>query len=162
MTAKWGLFLCNCRRTLPLDLQKLVLPIAPSVLSVASDPTADIGEFAAALDRERPDQILIACCAAPELFSKALDAAHSQSSKLHFVDLKESCFSVHPEIQQAHAKLTRLLRVAMEAAEAKETPTYQPLNVTGRVLIAGGAPERQQLAKKLRDVAQPICRGSGG
>jgi ferredoxin/coenzyme F420-reducing hydrogenase delta subunit len=156
MTAKWGLFLCNCRRTLPLDLQKLVLPIAPAVLSVASEPSADIGEFAAAADRERPEQILIACCAAPDLFSNALDAAHAQSPKLHFVDLKEFCFSVHSETQQAHAKATRLLRMAMEAAEAKETPAYHPLNVGARVLITGGAPERNQLAKNLRDVARAI------
>jgi ferredoxin len=156
MTASWGLFLCNCRGTLPLDLQKLVLPIAPSVLSFACEPSADIGEFAAAVNRERPDRILIACCAAPDLFSKALDAAHPQSAKLHFVDLKGSCFSVHPETQEAHAKATRLLRMAMEAAEANETPAYQPLNVGGRILIAGGAWETKLLAEKLRDVVQPI------
>jgi heterodisulfide reductase subunit A-like polyferredoxin len=156
MAIKWGLFLCNCRGALALDLQKLVLPIAPSVLSTVSDPGAAVGEFAGAVTRERPDRVLIACCAAPDFFSKALDATHAQSPKLHFVDLKESCFLVHSDIQKAHAKATRLLRAAMAAAEANETPAYNTLNVGGRVVIAAGARESKQLAEDLRDFARPI------
>jgi ferredoxin len=156
MTASWGLFLCNCRGALPLDLQKLVLPVAPAILSVASEPGVDIGEFTAAVNREPPDQLLIACCAAPELFSKAFDAAHPQSPKLYFVDLKESCFSVHPDTQQAHAKATRLLRLTMAAAETKETPSYQPLKVGPRILIAGGVLETKTLAAELHESVQPI------
>ncbi|MGH7834147.1 MAG: 4Fe-4S dicluster domain-containing protein [Candidatus Binatia bacterium] len=156
MAATWGLFLCNCRKTLPLDPQKLALPTGPTVLSFATDPDQDFPGFAAAVARERPDRILIACCAEPDIFSKALDAAHGQPAKLHFANLKESCFSAHSETRQAHAKATRLLRVAMESAEAKETPAYNSLKVGGRVVIAGAAPERKQLAEKLRNTAQTI------
>ncbi len=156
MATKWGLFLCNCRGALALDLQKLVLPIAPSVLSSATDPAAAIGEFAAAVNRERPDRVLIACCAAPELFSNALNASQAQFTKLHFVDLKEACFLVHPEAQQAHAKATRLLRMAMTAAEVTEPPAYNSLSVGRRVLIAAGARESKQLAEELRGIAHPI------
>ena len=58
MGTNWGLFLCNCRRTLPLDPERLVLPTAPSVLSFASDPEIDIKEFAARANRERLDRVL--------------------------------------------------------------------------------------------------------
>ena len=95
MAAKWGLFLCNCRRTLPLDLQKLVLPVGPSILSVATDPDHDVREFAAAIKKEQPDRVLIGCCAAPDFFTQALDAGQAQSPKLHVINLKQSCFSVH-------------------------------------------------------------------
>jgi len=122
MAAKWGLFLCNCRKTLPLDPQRLVLPIAPSVLSFATDPDNDVREFATAVNREQPDQVLIGCCAAPSLFRETLSTAGGQSLKLHFVNLKESCFLAHSDLQQAHAKATRLLRAAVAAAEGRAGP----------------------------------------
>jgi len=156
MAAKWGLFLCNCRKTLPLDPQRLVLPIAPSVLSFATDPDNDVREFATAVNREQPDQVLIGCCAAPSLFRETLSTAGGQSLKLHFVNLKESCFLAHSDLQQAHAKATRLLRAAVAAAEAKKTPAYNPLNVGGRILIAADGPRGRELADKLRDFAQPF------
>lgn len=72
MAAKWGLFLCNCRKTLSLDPQRLVLPIVPPVLAFASDPDSDIKEFAARVHDKRLDRVLIGCCATPSLFHKAL------------------------------------------------------------------------------------------
>lgn len=156
MATKWGLFLCNCRKTLPLDPQKLALPVVPPILSFASEPETEVHKFAAAVKDERPERILIACCARPELFSKALDTAAAQSPKLHFVNLKERCFSVHPNALQAHAKATRLLRAAIDTAEAEEALSYNPLSIGKRILIAAADSQGKQLADKLRDIAQPV------
>jgi ferredoxin len=157
MADKWGLFLCNCHQTLSLDPERLVLPIAPSVLSFASYPETDIHEFAARANRERPDRVLIGCCAAPNLFEEAVNPDGLQAPKVHFVNLKESCFQVHSDPQQAHTKATRLLRAAMKTAEAQQAPAYNPLTTGGRILISTDSPqEGQQLAERLRDMAQPI------
>jgi len=156
MGTSWGVFLCNCRRTVPLDPQKLLLPTVPPVLSFASDPQAEVEEFAARVNRERPDQVLISCCAEQKIFEEALARSGAQSPKPQFINLKESCFLPHPDPDKAHAKATRLIRAAMAAAEARKTPTYNPLRVGGRVLIAGDGPTGKKLADDLRDIAQPI------
>ncbi len=92
MAAKWGLFLCNCKKTLSLDSQRLVLPIVPSVLSFASHPETDVHEFAARAKREQLDRVLISCCAPPSLFDEAFGPAGAQAPKVQFLNLKESCF----------------------------------------------------------------------
>lgn len=158
MAANWGMFLCDCRQKIPLDLERLTLPVAPSVLSSATDPETDLHDFALRAHGEQLDRVLISCCAEPGLFDAALRSPDGPSPKLHFVNLKESCFSVHPDPAEAHAKATRLLRAAMETAEAEEAeaPDYSPLVVGGRILIAAEGAEGIQLADKLRDIAQPV------
>lgn len=156
MTAKWGVFLCNCRRTLPLDPQKLVLPSFASVLQFASELDTDLREFALAVNRDRPDRILISCCLDQKVFDEALTLSGPQAPQGYSINLKESCFLPHPDPDRAHAKAARLLRAAMEVAEAKETPVYNPLNVGGRILVAADSLKGKQLADELRDIAQPI------
>jgi ferredoxin len=156
MAAKWGLFLCNCQRTLALDPQRLVLPVVPSVLLYASHPDTDLHEFASRAKYEQLDRVLIGCCGAPSTFEETIGAGGSQSPKVHFVNLKESCFQSHPDAKQAHAKATRLLRAAMETAEVQDTPTFNPLNSGGRILIATDSPQGLQLAEQIRDIAQPF------
>lgn len=155
MAETWGVFLCHCRGTLALDPQKLVWPVAPSVLSIASDPGA-AGGFTAGIERERPDRILIACCAETELFANALGAASAQTAQAHFLDLKHLCFSVHRDLEMAHAKATRLLRLAMAGAQRSDTPAFQPLTVGRRILVAGDLPAVRRLAKKLPAGSRPI------
>lgn len=150
MATSWGLFLCNCRRTLPLEPERLVLPIAPSVLSFASDPENDIREFAARAGREALDRVVISCCAEPSLFDEALRSSILKSPKVHFVNLKE-CFGVHPDPAEAHAKATRLLRAAMETAELQSTPACNPLTVLRDILIATDSTQGMRLAERLRD-----------
>jgi len=84
MADNWGLFLCNCRKTLPLDLEKLILPIAPSVLTVASEPESQVREFAASVERERPDRVLVSCCAEQKLFDEALAGSGRRPRKSSF------------------------------------------------------------------------------
>jgi len=156
MATKWGLFLCNCRNTLPLDAQKLGLPTSPSVLHLAREPETEVREFTARIKREQPSRVLIGCCADQRLFDEELSHSGQQAPKAQFINLRESCFLPHPDPDKAHAKATRLLRAAMEAAEVKQAPTYNPLNVGGRILIAADGITGKQLADELRDAAQPI------
>ena len=155
MAANWGLFLCNCRKTLSLDPERLVLPIAPSVLCSARDP-GDLLEFANRANHEQLDRALISCCADRRIFEEALNSSGTCSPKLHFINLKESCFLPHSDPEKAHAKATRLLRAAMESAEAEETPALNPLTVGARVLIAADGPQGIELAERLRDSIQPF------
>ncbi|MFQ5682128.1 MAG: 4Fe-4S dicluster domain-containing protein [Candidatus Binatia bacterium] len=154
MAAKWGLFLCNCHRTLSLDPERLVLPTVPSVLSFARDPETEAPKFASSVQSEGPDQVLISCCAGPGLFNQAINNGTAPSTKLRFVDLKGLCFQVHSDPAEAHAKANRLLCAAMETAEAETQVTYNPLNVGGRIVIATDSTQGIQFAEKLRDIAQ--------
>ncbi|MGH7826768.1 MAG: 4Fe-4S dicluster domain-containing protein [Candidatus Binatia bacterium] len=157
MGTNWGLFLCNCRATIPLDPERLVFPIAPSVFSFASDPQTEISEFAARALQEQPDRVMIGCCAAPGLFQEVFAKGRATIPQLHFVNLKESCFVVHSDPQQAHEKATRLLRAAMEIAEsAIAPPSYNSLTVGNRILIAGDFPLGNRLAEKITDGVQPL------
>ncbi|MBI2359046.1 MAG: 4Fe-4S binding protein [Deltaproteobacteria bacterium] len=157
MAVSWGLFLCNCRKTLALDPEKLVLPIAPSVLTVASDPESQAQEFAAHVERERPDRLVVSCCAEEKLFDDALARSGQQPLKVQFINLRESCFLPHlKDPDRAHAKATRLLRAAMESVETSESPVYNPLKVGASVVIAGEGPKTLELAAKLRDGIPPI------
>jgi len=157
MADNWGLFLCNCRKTLPLDPEKLILPTAPSVLTVASEPESQAQEFAARIERERPSRVLVSCCAEQKLFDDALAGSSPQPPKVQFLNLRESCFLPHlDDPERAHAKATRLLRAAMESVDTNETPVYNPLKVGANVVIAGEGLKTQELAAKLRDGIRPI------
>jgi len=157
MSVNWGLFLCNCRQTLALDSERLIFPTVPSVLCCASDPETKISEFVARCREAQPDRVMISCCAEPGLFQEAFDSARAQVAKLHFIDLKESCFVVHPDAQQAHEKATRLLRAAMETAELDgAAPPYNPLTVGKRILIATDSPPATQLLEKIANGAAPL------
>jgi len=156
MGTNWGLFLCNCRRTLALDPERLVLPIVPSVLCFASDPEIDIQEFAARANRERLDRALISCCSDTGLFEKSFGAAGAQSPRIHFLNLKDTCFLPHADPEKTHGKASRLLRAAMECAELDSPPVYNRLAAGNRIVIATDGPQGAELAQSLSDVARPI------
>ncbi len=153
MTAKWGVFLCNCHQSRPIDLHQLDLP-TPFVL-MASHTAPDVHALAELAQRERLDRVLISCGASPTRFEDALGAMGAPSPTLHFVNLHEQCFQVHP-VEQAHAKARRLIRAVMQSAEAQIAPAYNPLSAGGRILIAGDPSAATHLAQQLRDVAQPF------
>ncbi len=154
MGTNWGLFVCNCRGTLPLDPGRFVLPTAPSVLSFASDPETDIQEFAARANRERLDRVLISCCADAGFFAESFGAAGAQSPGIHYLNLKDFCFQPHADPEKIHGKANRLLRAAMECAELDSQPVYNRLSTGNRILIASDAPQGAALAQRLRDGAQ--------
>jgi len=156
MGTNWGLFFCDCRGTLPVDRTRLILPSAPSVLSFGSDPEIDIGEFAARAGRERVDRVLISCCADAGLSEESFGSPGS-SPKVHFLNLKQSCFLPHDDSEQSHAKANRLLRAAMETADYAVQPVYNRLTAGNRILIAADDSQGVDLAQRLRaDGAQPF------
>jgi ferredoxin len=156
MGRNWGLFLCNCRQTLPIDRERLVLPIVPSVLSFASDPEIEASEFAARASRQGLDRVVVSCCAGAGVFETAFSACGLQSPKVHFLNLKDSCFLPHFDSEKAYSKATRLLRAAMETAELEAQPAYNRLSTGNRILIATDSPQGAELAQRLGDVARPF------
>jgi len=97
LAKRWGVFLCNCRSTLNMDLQKIGNPA--SMVVVATNPEKDIEDFASKADQLELEHVVIGCCAEPSIFEEAL-----QGKKLHFLDLKGNCFSPHSDIEKAHSK----------------------------------------------------------
>jgi ferredoxin len=156
MGTNWGLFLCNCRQTLSLDPERLVLPVVPSVLCFTSDPETKILEFVARSHQEQPDRVIISCCAGAGLFEEAFGASGAQSPRIHYLDLKDSCFQPHADPEKAHSKASRLLRAAIESAELDSQPVYNRLPAGNRILIASDGPQGPELAQRLRDVARPF------
>ena len=154
MTARWGIFLCNCQHTLALDPQRLDLPAR--CVHLASRTDRDLPAFSDLLSRERCTHALIACCDPPSGFEDALRAAAGAGLRTHFLDLKTSCFAVHDDPQEAQDKAARLLRGALRAAEAQAEPRYVPLRSDGRVLIAADEPSAADLARRLGDACQPV------
>jgi ferredoxin len=155
MGTNWGAFLCNCRQTIPLDPERLVLPIAPSILSFATDPDSEIREFAARANREQLDRVLISCCAGAERFEETFAASGAPSPKIHYLNLKDSCFQPPVDPDKAHSKASRLLRAATEIAELDSQPVYNRLSAGNRILIATDGSEGAELAQRLRDVVRP-------
>jgi ferredoxin len=156
MGTNWGIFFCNCRGTLPVDRARLILPIAPSVLSYGSDPEVDIREFAVRAGRERVDRVLISCCADAGLSEESFGAS-GPSPKVHLLNLKNSCFLPHGDSEQSHAKANRLLRAVMETADDAVQPVYNRLTTGNRILIATDNSQGVDLAQRLRDDgAQPF------
>ena len=154
MTAKWGIFLCNCRHELALDPQRFDLP-TPHV-QFATHPDSDLQDFADLVSRERCTHAMIACCDSPARFEDALSPSTGPSPKIQFVDVKASCFAVHAEPQQAHDKAGRLLRGALQAAEVQAEAPYLPLRSDGRVLIVADEPWAGDLARRLSSAVRPI------
>jgi ferredoxin len=152
----WGLFLCNCRGTIALDTQRLTLPTAPSVLSAARDPENDIRDFAARASRERLDRVVIGCCVEAKFFEEVFADCGLPSPRVHCLNLKNSCFVPHADSEKAHAKASRLLRVAMETAELDGQPLYNRLASGPRVLIAADSVHAKQLAEQLGETIEPL------
>jgi Fe-S-cluster-containing hydrogenase component 2 len=149
MGTNWGLFFCNCRGSLPVDRERLVLPVAPSVLSFGSDPEIDIPEFATRARAERVDRVLISCCMEAGLCEKFFSPS-GPAPKVHLLNLKNTCFLPHGNSAESHAKATRLLRAAMDTADETVQPVYNRLATGNRILIAADDPQGAAVAQRLR------------
>lgn len=155
--SEWGVFLCNCSQTLSLAPDQLTLSAAH--VRYASHPDTDLSAFVEEVRQSSCRRVLISCCESATRFEDAFATLGAQAPQLHTVNLKDHCFGVHGDAAQAHAKADRMLQAAMRGAEVRPEPAYQPLTAEGRILIIGGcevAGLAGQLARQLRDVAQPI------
>lgn len=150
--------LCDCRATLALNAEKLVLPVVPSVLARVSEPESAVPAFAQRAKSARLDHALIACCGDPSSLEKVFKGADNDcaSTRLHFLNLRASCFDPHPDTDKAHAKATRLLRAATACAEAGTEHVYQPLAAGERIVVAGEPSQARKIADRLLAIGRPL------
>ena len=146
---RWGAFLCDCRSTMNVDSKKIGNPM--SLVSVASNPEKEIHAFAKEADQQKLEHVVIGCCAEPSIFEDAL-----QGMNLHFIDLKRNCFSIHPDIQEAHSKALKMIHAEIEVSKirAKNPVKVNPLQVGNQVVIYTEFPEGLKLASMLKDMGE--------
>ncbi|RMF88570.1 MAG: hydrogenase iron-sulfur subunit [Nitrospinota bacterium] len=154
MAGRWGLVLCNCRQH--ESLAPLRLALSMPCVQISAHPEPDLDTLTRFVQQEELDHLLISCCQDPGVFSQSLASALSPPPLLHFLDLNSRCFWVHPDPVQAQAKAIRLVRGAMQAAEAQEEPAYNPLSAGKRIVIGAETPQGLVLAARLHQVAQPL------
>ena len=130
LAKRWGVFLCDCRSTLNMDLQKIGNPA--SLVVVATNPEKDIEDFASKADQLELEHVVVGCCAKPLIFEEAL-----QDKTLHFLDLKGKCFAPHSNLEQAHTKASKMIEAEIRVSniKAKNPVPVNPLQVGNRVVI---------------------------
>jgi len=154
LAKRWGVFLCDCRSTLNVDLQKIGNPA--SLVVVATNPEKDIEDFASKADQLELEHVVVGCCAKPLIFEEAL-----QGKTLHFLDLKGKCFAPHSNVEQAHTKASKMIEAEIRVSniKAKNPVPVNPLQVGNRVVIYTEFPEGLKLANMLKDMGE---NGTGG
>ena len=154
LAKRWGVFLCDCRSTLNMDLQKIGNPA--SLVVVATNPEKDIEDFASKADQLELEHVVVGCCAKPSIFEEAL-----QGKTLHFLDLKGKCFAPHLNLEQAHTKASKMIEAEIRVSniKAKNPVPVNPLQVGNRVVIYTEFPEGLKLANMLKDMGE---NGTGG
>jgi len=154
LAKRWGVFLCDCRSTLNMDLQKIENPA--SLVVVATNPEKDIEDFASKADQLELEHVVVGCCAKPLIFEEAL-----QGKTLHFLDLKGKCFAPHSNLEQAHTKASKMIEAEIRVSniKAKNPVPVNPLQVGNRVVIYTEFPEGLKLANMLKDMGE---NGTGG
>ena len=154
LAKRWGVFLCDCRSTLNMDLQKIGNPA--SLVVVATNPEKDIEDFASKADQLELEHVVVGCCAKPLIFEEAL-----QGKTLHFLDLKGKCFAPHSNVEQAHTKASKMIEAEIRVSniKAKNPVPVNPLQVGNRVVIYTEFPEGLKLANMLKDMGE---NGTGG
>ncbi len=147
LAKRWGVFLCDCRSTLNMDLQKIGNPA--SLVVVATDPEKDIEDFASKADQLELEHVVVGCCAKPSIFEEAL-----QGKTLHFLDLKGKCFAPHSNIEQAHTKASKMIEAEIRVSniKAKNPVPVNPLQVGNRVVIFTEFSEGLKLASMLDEL----------
>ena len=147
LAKRWGVFLCDCRSTLNMDLQKIGNPA--SLVVVATNPEKDIEDFASKADQLELEHVVVGCCAKPSIFEEAL-----QGTTLHFLDLKGKCFAPHSNIEQAHTKASKMIEAEIRVSniKAKNPVPVNPLQVGNRVVIFTEFSEGLKLASMLDEL----------
>ena len=147
LAKRWGVFLCDCRSTLNMDLQKIGNPA--SLVVVATNPEKDIEDFASKADQLELEHVVVGCCAKPSIFEEAL-----QGKTLHFLDLKGKCFAPHSNLEQAHTKASKMIEAEIRVSniKAKNPVPVNPLQVGNRVVIFTEFSEGLKLASMLDEL----------
>ena len=154
---RWRVALCSCDATSPIDpvaiRQALNLDAVPELF--ARLPHEQRQRFVDWLEHERPDRLVVGCCASGDLVREAAGAAGLAPRAVDILNLPEACFWAHPEPTAANTKAARLLRATMHAVPTAPSAEV-PVSVGPTVLIAGGSPTAVALARRLSADARPL------
>ncbi|MBI4081577.1 MAG: 4Fe-4S dicluster domain-containing protein [Candidatus Lambdaproteobacteria bacterium] len=150
MQPRWGVFLCTCRGTLPVEPG--LAGSEATLVRVAEGPEA-LPAFAADAATRRIERVLLCCCSLPGDAGGDLTATVALPPACE-LDLRALSYRVHPDPAAASAKARRLIAAAQRAAEAGVVPPENHLAVDDRVLLhsegAGGLALAAQLAGSSR------------
>ena len=96
MAKKVGIFVCDCNKSLPIDIgaitRSLNLPAKPKLYSRLRRD--DIHPLKYHAQKEKYDRLLIGCCGEREFFLHELSTIGFQAEQIQFLNLKEECFWV--------------------------------------------------------------------
>ncbi|MFQ5656843.1 MAG: 4Fe-4S dicluster domain-containing protein, partial [Candidatus Methylomirabilales bacterium] len=156
MAKKVGIFLCDCNRSLPLDVgalsRSLNLPTKPQLYSRLR--LDDIHPLKYHAQKEKYDHLLIGCCGQREFFLQELSTIGFQAEQIQLLNLKEECFWVHEGGEAANHKAARLLRASLETAETREELPERPVRAGDLITIVAETPLAFSLAKRLANHAK--------
>ena len=143
---QWGTFLCDCRSSLSVDLEKI--GDLDCFVQVATDPDKEIHAFAEKIEEKGLKNIIIGCCSDKSIFRDRL-----KNKNLHFLDLKGKCFLPHDDIEKSHKKANSLINAEIEGLKIKSkiTVPINPLQVGKSVLIFTEFKEGFKLASMLEE-----------
>ena len=155
MAKKVGIFLCDCNRSLPLDVgalsRSLDLPAKPQLYSRLR--LDDIHPLKYHAQKERYDRLLIGCCGQREFFLQELSTIGFQAEQIQLLNLKEECFWIH-DGGEANQKAARLVRASLETAETREPMTERPVRAGDLIFIVAETPLAFSLARRLANHAK--------
>ncbi|MEE8282346.1 MAG: 4Fe-4S dicluster domain-containing protein [candidate division NC10 bacterium] len=156
MAEKVGIFLCDCNRSLPLDIgaitRALNLPARPQLYSRLR--LDDIHPLKYHAQKEKYDRLIIGCCGAREYFLHELSTIGFQAEQVHLLNLKEECFWVHDGREAANAKTARLLRASLATAAAHQQMPEMPVKAGDLILIVAETPLAFPLVRRLANHAK--------
>src|SRR3990172_2114366 len=151
MAKKVGIFLCDCNRSLPLDVGEMT-----RILNLQAQPQLysrlrldDIHSLKYQAQKEKYDQILIGCCGARDFFVQELSSIGFQEKQIRVLNLKEECFWLHEGHEAANRKAARLVRAALETTEARTEIAERPVKAGDLIFIAASHPLAFPLVKRL-------------
>ncbi|MGH7314473.1 MAG: hydrogenase iron-sulfur subunit, partial [Candidatus Rokuibacteriota bacterium] len=155
---RWGVALCSCNATLPVDSEAVRRALDLDTVPECFDclPHDQRQGFMDWMGRERPDRVVVGCCAPAELVREAAGAGGVPPTAVDVLNLREGCFWVHPDQATANAKAARLLRAAMRTVPTAPPASGIPVKVGTTVLIAGDSPAGVALARRLGTLARPL------
>ncbi len=156
MGKKVGIFLCDCNRSLPLDVRALTrslnLPAKPQLYSRLRLDDIHLLKYHA--QKEKYDRLLIGCCGQREFFLQELSTIGIQAEQIQFLNLKEECFWVHEDRAASNRKAARLLKASLETAEVHRQMSEMPVRVGDLIYIVAETPLAFSLAQRLANHAR--------
>lgn len=148
---RWGIFLCNCNDSLPVDLARITQILGPpGRLELYRRLRRDeIHTLKYLAQQEKYQHLVIGCCGGQAFFTEELATIGFSREQVHCLDLKESCYWPTEEKERANEKAARLIRAVFETVEVKRHPPETPVKGGDQIVIVADTPLAFPLARKL-------------